>query len=77
MVRVADGGAAIELEVWSLPNWTFGTFVRQIPAPLGIGTIELADGSNVLGFLCEAHATQEARDITSLGGWRAYMKTLN
>lgn len=77
MVRVAEGGAAIELEVWSLPNWTFGTFVRRIPAPLGIGTVELADGSNVLGFLCEGHATQDARDITNLGGWRAYMKTLN
>jgi allophanate hydrolase len=30
----------------------------------------------VTGFLCEAYATTNARDITSLGGWRAYLKTL-
>jgi allophanate hydrolase len=76
MVRVADGGGAIELEVWSLPADKVGAFVRQIPAPLGLGTVALADGSSVLGFLCESHATADAKDITALGGWRAYVKSL-
>ena len=76
MVRVAQGGGAIELEVWSLPVAAVGHFLSRIPAPLGLGTVALADGSDVLGFLCESHATQGARDITELGGWRAYLATL-
>jgi len=76
LVRVADNGGAIELEVWSLPSDKVGAFATKIPAPLGLGTVALADGSGVLGFLCESYAVSSARDITSLGGWRAYMKSL-
>ena len=76
LVRVGKDGGAIELEVWSLPAAQVGAFLRKIPAPLGLGTVTLADGSAVTGFLCESHATQGARDITALGGWRAYLKTL-
>ena len=76
MMRVAEGGGAIELEVWSLPAHFVGDFIRQIPSPLGLGTVMLADGSSVLGFLCESHATADAEDITAFGGWRAYMKSL-
>jgi len=76
LVRVAEGGGAIELEVWSLPAERIGDLLRRIPAPLGLGTVSLADGTDVLGFLCEAHAAQGAQDITSLGGWRAYVATL-
>ena len=76
MVRVAEGGGAIELEIWSLPTAEVGSFLRKIPAPLGLGTVLLADGGVVPGFLCENHATAGAEDITALGGWRAYLKTL-
>ncbi|CAN5917203.1 allophanate hydrolase [soil metagenome] len=74
MVRVAHGGGSVELEVWSLPVAAVGAFLRKIPAPLGLGTVTLADGSDVTGFLCEGHATAGAEDITALGGWRAYLK---
>jgi allophanate hydrolase len=57
-------------------RWQFGDFVAGIPSPLGIGTIELEDGSTVQGFLCESYATASARDITSFGGWRADLKSL-
>ena len=77
MVRVAEGGAAIELEVWELPATEFGSFVAGIPAPLGIGTVELSDGSQVQGFVCEALATQTAKDISHLGGWRAYLNSIS
>jgi allophanate hydrolase len=70
----ADGGAAIEVEVWDVPPAAFGGFVDAIPAPLGIGTVTLEDGAQVKGFLCEAHATKGARDITSLGGWRRFIQ---
>ena len=76
-MRVTDGGSAIALEVWSLPPWQFGDFVAEIPAPLGLGTIALADGSTVQGFVCESYATASAKDITDFGGWRAYLKSLS
>jgi allophanate hydrolase len=72
LVRVEAQGAAIEVEVWSLPMAAFGSFVAAIPAPLAIGKLTLADGRQVSGFLCEAHAVVGAQDITGYGGWRAY-----
>ena len=42
-----EKGEAIEVEVWSVPTANFGSFVAGIPAPLGIGKIKLADGSQV------------------------------
>jgi allophanate hydrolase len=76
MVRVAQGGAAIELEVWELPVTEFGSFVAGIPTPLGIGMIELADATSVQGFVCESLATQQAKDISHFRGWRAYLRSL-
>lgn len=73
LIRVADGGALIALEVWAMPPEGFGRFVAGIPSPLGIGTLALADGTKVKGFLCETIATQGARDVTSFGGWRAFV----
>jgi allophanate hydrolase len=74
LVRTAnDDGAAIDVEVWEMPTPAFGGFVAAIAAPLSIGTIALADGSGVHGFLCEAAATADADDITHYGGWRAYL----
>jgi allophanate hydrolase len=77
LLRVADGtGGAIALEIWEMPVAHYGSFVALIPAPLGIGTLQLADGGTVQGFVCEALATQGAQDITHLGGWRAYITSL-
>jgi allophanate hydrolase len=75
LLKVADGGAAIELEVWALPSAQVGSFVAAIPAPLGIGRCELADGSSVSGFICEGYAEAGATDITAYGGWRAYLES--
>ena len=72
MVR-APGGAKIEVEVWEMPLRHFGSFVALIPAPLGIGTVELEDGSSVKGFLCEASALEGRPEITSHGGWRSFV----
>jgi len=73
MVRVSEGGSAIPLEVWSVPAEHFGSFVAGIPAPLGIGKVELADGRVVPGFICEGIGTEGATDITHFGGWRTYL----
>ncbi len=74
LLRVEQGqGAAIEVEIWALPVAAFGAFVAQVPPPLSIGTINLHDGHGVKGFLVEAAATAGARDISSFGGWRAFL----
>ncbi len=74
LLRVAPGhGARIVVEVWEMPMANYGAFVARIPAPLGIGRLTLADGSEVQGFVCEALATAGARDITAYGGWRAFL----
>ncbi|ENP0658596.1 allophanate hydrolase [Serratia marcescens] len=72
LARVAQG-AAIRLELWDIPLARFGEFVAEIPAPLGIGTLLLADGRRVKGFICEAWALEGATDITEFGGWRDYL----
>uniref|UniRef100_UPI000A176E57 allophanate hydrolase n=1 Tax=Derxia lacustris TaxID=764842 RepID=UPI000A176E57 len=74
LVRVAGAGAAIEVEVWALPEATVGSFLAGIAAPLGLGTLALEDGSSVHGFLCEAHAVAAAPDISVWGGWRAWIE---
>src|SRR4051812_39914503 len=74
ILRVEAGkGASIELEIWPLSSSAFGKFVNAIPAPMAIGTVRLADGRSVKGFLVEPEVLGEARDITAYRGWRAYM----
>ena len=73
LLRVDRGGAAIDVEVWALRLDAFGQFADAVPPPLTIGTVTLTDGRMVKGFLVEAAAVRNARDITSLGGWRAYL----
>jgi allophanate hydrolase len=73
LLRVDAGeGAAIAVELWSLTPEAFGLFVAAIPSPLGIGTLQLDDGSVAKGFLVEAFAVRDARDITEFGGWRQF-----
>jgi allophanate hydrolase len=74
LLRVRNGaGVAIEVEIWALSESAFGRFVAAVPQPLSIGTLELDDGRRVKGFLVEAEAVDGARDISSFGGWRAYV----
>jgi len=76
LVRDSEAGGMIEVEVWSVPAAEFGSFVAGIPAPLGIGKLELEDGRWLSGFLCEPYGLEGATEITGLGGWRRYIETL-
>jgi allophanate hydrolase len=77
LLRVGAGhGTAIDVEIWAMPVEQFGRFVESIPAPLSIGTLAVADGRSVKGFLVEAEATRDARDISAFGGWRSFMKQM-
>ncbi|MGP6430836.1 allophanate hydrolase [Pseudomonas paraglycinae] len=73
MLRVAESGVAIEVEVWELPSRELGSFLTGIPAPLGLGKVQLADGRWESGFICEPYGLEGALDISHLGGWRAYL----
>lgn len=73
LVFDGQGQGHIEVEIWDMSPSAFGSFVSLIPAPLGIGTLTLDDGSTVQGFLCESHSIVGALDITSFGGWRAWL----
>lgn len=73
VVRVASGGAPLDVEVWRLSFAGFGSFVAALPQPMGIGRVSLEDGSLVSGFIVEPIATAGAEDITRFGGWRAFL----
>lgn len=79
LVRTTQQGQPIAIELWEVPLRTFGKFVADVPAPLGIGTLEVAGGASVKGFICEPAAVGDdsgALDITSCGGWLAYLASL-
>ena len=76
LARVSEDGAEIIVELWDVPQARFGEFVAEIPPPLGIGNLQLADGRWVKGFICEPYALDGARDITGFGGWRSFIASL-
>lgn len=73
LIRDAAGQGHIEIEIWHLPVEAFGRFVAAIPPPLGIGTLQLEDGTTCKGFLVEAAGLDGAEDVTRFGGWRRYV----
>ncbi|QSP96449.1 allophanate hydrolase [Marinobacter salinisoli] len=74
LIRDTDTGIALPVEVWRMPAEQFGSFVAGIPAPLGIGQVELENGDWVCGFICEPIGLEGAKEITQSGGWRGYLK---
>lgn len=74
LVYAPNRGAAIEVEVWAVPEATFGRFVAAVPAPLAIGSATLDSGRVVKSFVCEPYATADATEITHLGGWKIFMR---
>lgn len=75
LVRAVGNGCEIEVEVYLLPTSSLGSFLSLIPAPLGLGSVELSDGTWVNGFICEPWGIESAVDITDFRGWRNYMQT--
>ena len=77
LLRDEPRSGAAQVEIYDLPFEGFGKLVASVAPPLAIGTIELADGESVKGFLCESWAAARARDITDFGGWLAFRHHLN
>lgn len=76
MVRVAEGGVAIAVEIWNVPLAGLGVILRQEPPGLAIGKVKLANGETVLGVIGEPLTVQNRKEITQFGGWRAYQASL-
>lgn len=74
-LQYQETGTSIEVEVWEVPRALFGNIVAEVPAPLGIGNVQLVDGSWVKGFICEGYALADATDISHFGGWRDYIQS--
>jgi allophanate hydrolase len=74
MLRQQEGGTAIEVEVWQMPAEHFGSFLAGIPHPLGLGKVELDDGSWETGFICESYIEDTSQDISRYGGWRNFLQ---
>ncbi|MUL36711.1 allophanate hydrolase-related protein [Gloeocapsopsis dulcis] len=73
MLRVANGGNAIALEIWQIPATGLVQVLQQEPSGLCIGKVTLADNTEVLGVLAEPILCENQREITQWGGWRNYM----
>ena len=76
LVRVSSEGRAIEVEVYRLPRAEVGELLATVPPPLALGSVWLASGELVRGFVCEAIGSEGAEDISECGGWRAYVASL-
>jgi allophanate hydrolase len=70
-------GPGIEVEVWTIPDDQFSSFVAEVPEPLGIGNVTLDSGELVRCFICESYALANATEITHFGGWRRYLASSN
>ncbi len=75
MFRVAEGGVGIESEAYDLSLEHFGSLTVEVQPPLAMGTVTLEGGEQIKGFVAEPRAMDGAKDITELGGWRAFMAT--
>ncbi|HEX4107297.1 MAG TPA: allophanate hydrolase [Solirubrobacteraceae bacterium] len=73
LVRVADGGASIAGELWRLPAAGLASLLDELPAPMALGPVTLADGSTVVGFHCERVALEGAPDVSAFGDWLVYL----
>ncbi len=74
LLRDEGRAGSMRVEIFDLPTAGFGALVHSVAPPLAIGTVELADGEAVKGFLCESYAAARARDITDYGGWVAFLE---
>ncbi|MDO3401787.1 allophanate hydrolase [Mycolicibacterium neoaurum] len=75
LVRVApDAGTTIAGELWSIGTAMLGDFLAALPAPMSLGRVELADGSEVVGFGCSLQSWKAGTDITHHGDWTGYLR---
>ncbi|MBJ7336220.1 allophanate hydrolase [Mycolicibacterium sp.] len=78
LIRVgSDDGAAIGGELWLVGTAMLGDFLAMLPAPMFLGRVALADGTEVVGFGCAFDAGQAGQDITHHGDWPTYLSSVS
>ncbi|MCX8102473.1 MAG: allophanate hydrolase [Geminicoccaceae bacterium] len=74
LARAGGGaGASIAVELWALPPVALADLLTRVPPPLALGSLPLADGRSVPGFVLQAGGDAGAEDVTAFGGWRAFL----
>jgi allophanate hydrolase len=76
LIRPGGHGTSIEVEVYELPVAALGALLVTVAPPLAVGTLQLDDGTQVLGFVCESYAARTSPDISAHGAWRGYLASL-
>jgi len=73
VTRRPDGeaGTAVTGERWVLSPAALGRFLAQLPPPMQLGAVELADGTWHTAFGCDGAAAAAGKDISEYGGWPA------
>lgn len=66
-------GPGIEVELWDVPRENLSRLLEKVNSPLGLGSVQLEDGSWQKGFICEPYGIGDAVDISAFGGFRAYV----
>jgi allophanate hydrolase len=67
----SEDGAELTAERWLLSEAALGQFLAALPEPMLLGSVRLSDGSNAVGFACDAVAAKAGTDITEYGDWLA------
>jgi len=73
MLRTPGSGTSVALELWTVPPQGLASILLKEPPGLAIGKVVLQNGQVVLGVLAEPFLCEGQREITSYGGWRAYI----
>jgi hypothetical protein len=73
MMRTPGAGTSVAVEIWQVPAEGLADILLAEPPGLAIGKVVLRDGSIALGVLGEPFLCEQGQEITSYGGWRAYI----
>ncbi|WP_120339712.1 allophanate hydrolase [Cryobacterium soli] len=72
MIRTPDSDSSVLGELWRVPETALSALLLEAAAPLGLGRVTLADGREVVGYLCEATAAA-GKPVVADGDWRAHV----
>jgi len=78
MIRVPktdDKAVSVALEVWKVPAAGLAQILLGEPEGLSIGKVLLQNGETVLGVIAEPELVKGQKEISTYGGWRAYLST--
>ncbi|MEZ0342158.1 allophanate hydrolase [Mycobacterium sp. pV006] len=67
-------GMSIRGEMWLIGTAMLGDFLAALPAPMSLGRVTLADGTEVVGFGCALDAWTAGTDISHHGGWPGFLR---